>query len=277
MNDRSIKQLKRDLLSDIKILKQKINNSNIIGNSIQLNILSKIKKYHVINNLNDFQICDYMKNLLLECNENEKILKDNILFYFNVIHDDFFLYICKLILDSYITTQLFNKLLNDIYILTSKYTKLDKYSEIIFIKESQFYAEDNTYIENILNKINHYDEYKNIEETQKMRELNKQYENIISFELINKPNNNNYANCCGIYKLNTSKLINKKPIYECLEKQRFIGYSGGIWILTGCQWLDALIEESVDGNKNFGGFHSSINSDIIIGLSKWKEYDLIIK
>jgi hypothetical protein len=94
--------------------------------------------------------------------------------------------------------------------------------------------------------------------------------------LINKPNGSNYANCCGVYTIDTTKLINKKPVYISLEKQRFIGYSSGIWILTGCQWLDALMNESIDGNKNFGGFHNSLNSDILIGLSKWKEYDLII-
>ena len=284
MNDKSIKQLKKDILDDFNLIKKKINklyNYNIIGNSIQLNILLKIKKYHIINNLNDFQICDYIKNLLLECSENNKLTKENLLFYLNVIPDDFFLYICKLILDSYLTTQLFNKLLNDICILTSKYTQLDKYTEILFIKESLFFIEgtsgdDNDIIENILNKNNYYNEYKNIEETQKYKELNKLYENITSFELINKSGGSNYANCCGIYTIDTDKLINKQPIYLCSEKQRFIGYSGGIWILTGCQWLEALINDSIDGNKNFGGFHNSTNSDSVIGLSKWKEYDLII-
>jgi len=278
MNDKSIKQLKRDILDDFNLIKRKIKNLynyDIIGNSIQINILLKIKKYHLLNNLNDFQICDYMKNLLLECNDHNRLNEDYILFYLNVIPDDFFLYICKLILNSYLTTQLFNKLLNDICILTSKYTELDKYTEIKFITESQF-SDNDDIINKILNKLNYYDEYKNIEEHQRIKEFNKQYEDIESFELINKPNGSNYANCCGVYTIDTTKFINKKPVYISLEKQRFIGYSGGIWVLTGCQWLEALINESIDGNKNYGGFHNSINSDILIGLSKWKEYDLII-
>ena len=86
--------------------------------------------------------------------------------------------------------------------------------------------------------------------------------------LENKPNNNNYADCNGIYYKSEMKL-NDKSLYINIEKQKFIGWTGCSWCLTGCQWLDDIYEQQ---SKGFGGFHANINGNTKLSLSEWDNY-----
>ena len=89
-------------------------------------------------------------------------------------------------------------------------------------------------------------------------------------ELRNKKNNNNYANCSGIY-YKSSEILNDKAIYINPKKDRFIGWAGNYWCLTGTQWLDIIFENQENG---FGGFHSSINGNTKLSKSEWENYEV---
>jgi len=287
ISEKTIKQIKKDIIEDFNIVKDYIfEHYNVVikGTDIYGNILQKFKKYYSLNkdSINEIQIINFIKELLLSHNDDENfnfirstLTDDEIERYLNIIPHDFFRYICKKIFDSYMTSNMFYKLINDIRILTSKYDKDCRHIDIIFILESSYY-DDNEEVNNILNNLDGYIEYKNIQSKMELDKMNQEYRNIDRIELINKPDGNNYANCAGIYIRNLNKIINKEPVFLNDELNRFIAKSGDSWIVTGTQWLDDIIKESVDQEKYFGGFHSSISKLTVLALSKWKEYDIKI-
>ena len=88
-----------------------------------------------------------------------------------------------------------------------------------------------------------------------------------SIQFLNKPGSGNYANCDGVYIIDTSKLLNGQPVYVNAAKNRFLGYTGGNWVITGTQWLDGILKNQ----GSFGGFHGNSGKDVSAG---WNEYTI---
>ena len=100
-------------------------------------------------------------------------------------------------------------------------------------------------------------------------------ENFI--HLSNKPEGSNYANCDGYYIKYENKVVNNTAIFLNEHKGRFIGKSGSGWVLTGQEWLEAIIKESVNKTEHsFGGFHGSTNSSSSIITTTWKDYEVFV-
>lgn len=241
-------------------------------------ILQKFKYYFNYvqddNETKNIQKVRFIKNTLKEDN---KISKNNLNHYLSKIQDEFLLYVVNDILNSLDMDERYELLINDINNLSTIIDKTDVFSEIEFIKNSNFYI-DNDIINSILNKIPKYETYKNIKERENEKKLYKKYKNITKIELVNKVNGNNYASCDGIYNIDETQIVNKQPIFLNTKKKRFIANSNGGWILTSTEYLKAIIDESVNKTDHyFGGFHASTTSDAPIAMSKWKEYDIDIK
>ena len=79
-----------------------------------------------------------------------------------------------------------------------------------------------------------------------------------------KPGDGNYADCDGTYVLDP-RLLNGQPIYINAAKNRFIGFAGFSWIITGTELLNGLLA----GGVFSGGFH--FNSDPSV-LQAWGSY-----
>jgi hypothetical protein len=226
-------------------------------------------KYTNLKYFND-NINDIIKDFLSVFDhsiDNKIIEKNKINLWIKNIPSDFFSIIVNEIFTDIDINNKFNQLLQDIYQLNEKDTL---YFSIQIMEKSSFYEENNEFHKKIIMSIPGYENYKIIMEEKKNNIDTKK--NVIKVELFNKNDNNNYANCNGIYIKHDSKLINGFPTYVNLEKNRFIGWSCGCWVLTGTQWYDEFIETSKNEKKSFGGFHSSINDSTSINNSKWKEY-----
>ena len=86
-----------------------------------------------------------------------------------------------------------------------------------------------------------------------------------------KPGKENFANCDGTYLFN-GDMINGRPVYINLSKERFIAWNGGAWTLTGMQWYqDILSHSSGKDNFSFSGFHFSDNT-YYLSESQWEAY-----
>ena len=257
--------------------KEKLYVKNKKRNSIYV-ILQKYKYYFgYLENRNetlDIQKIRFLKNTL---KEDDKLENEELNYYFSKIQDDFLLLIVNDILESIDMEERYETLIVDIKNLTSSIDEKNNFPEIEFIKNSNFYIDNDT-INSILNKIPKYESYKNIKEQENEKKLYKKYKNITKIELVNKANGNNYAACDGVYIIDENQLINEQGVFINKKKNRFIANCNGGWILTSTEYLKAIIEESVGKTDHyFGGFHASISTDAPIALSKWKEYDVNIK
>lgn len=225
----------------------------------------------------DMKKITFFKHLLKAIHKIINIDYETIECYLSKTNDKFILYIVNDILNSIDMESRFNLLINDIDNLTKLVPINDIYADIKYVKDSNYFVE-NKEVKEILDKMPNYKVYKNICEKEEDKKKYEEYKNITSVELINKKDGNNYASCSGIYICDDTKIVNGKSIYIHNKNGRFIGYSGGGWILTSTEWLEAIIDESKNKNNHgFGGFHSTIScGEVPIALSKWKEYDIKI-
>jgi hypothetical protein len=226
-------------------------------------------KYNHLKYFND-NINDIIKDFLIVFDHqiDNKVLEINkINLWIKNIPSDFFNIIVNEIFTDIDINNKFDQLIHDIYQLNENDTL---YFSIQIMEKSSFYNKNNEKHQKIIQNIPGYENYKIISEQMKINtEKNK---NVIKIELFNKNDNNNYANCNGVYIKDNDKLINEYPTYVNIEKSRFIGWSCGCWVLTGMQWYEELIESTKIEKKGFGGFHSSINDSKFIHNSLWKEY-----
>ena len=204
---------------------------------------------------------------------NKQLDKTKINFYLNTIPPDFFDIIVGKIFKSIDINEKFDKFTQDIFDFMNKFNaNTDMFFPFELMKNSSFYDKDDVEQQKIFQSINGYEIYKTISEQKEIQLEVCKNNKIYQIELFNKETGNNYANCSGIYIKENTKLINKKPVYVNYPKERFISWSCGTWVLTGNQWLEEFIEKSKDTEFSFGSFHSSINSENSLHLSKWNEY-----
>jgi hypothetical protein len=229
----------------------------------------KTYKYNHLKYFND-NINDIIKDFLIVFDHsigNIKVEQNKIILWIKNIPSDFFNIIVNEIFTDIDINNKFDQLIQDIYQLNEKDTL---YFSIHIMENSSFYDKNNVEHKKIITNIPGYDNYKIICEQKKINaEKNK---NVIKIELFNKIDNNNYANCNGVYIKDSVKLINEYPTYVNIEKSRFIGWSCGCWVLTGIQWYDEFVESTKIEEKSFGGFHSSTNDAKSVNNSIWKEY-----
>lgn len=93
-----------------------------------------------------------------------------------------------------------------------------------------------------------------------------------SFNLVLIGGRDNHANCDGAYDRREGVQLNGKPVYVNAAKQRFIGFGGTNWVLTGMKWFDEITRAQ---SRGFGGFHSSTNGDVPVLESTWRSYSLM--
>ena len=279
-------QKEENIIYKISILKKEINELNTIKNDFFKNnktyFLKKYKRLYQLANIeiqkeykygylkyfND-NINDIIKDFLKEFDytiDDKEVTKNKINLWIKNIPNNFLNIIVHDIFNDIDINKRFEQLIQDIYQLNENDTL---YFSIQIVEKSSFYNEHDEEHVKIITNIPGYENYKTICEQKKISINNNK--DVIKLELFNKINNNNYANCNGIYVKDT-KLINDYPTYVNVEKSRFIGWSCGCWVLTGMQWYDEFVEGSKIEKKNFGGFHSSTNDSVKINNSKCNEY-----
>jgi len=81
-----------------------------------------------------------------------------------------------------------------------------------------------------------------------------------SYSIQTKQDEEDYAACSGVYTRQDSRgAMNGKPVYINEEKDRFLGYTGSVWEISGLAYMQEL-EKHHDANGfwpgTFGGFHA---------------------
>ena len=84
----------------------------------------------------------------------------------------------------------------------------------------------------------------------------------------NKPEGENYANCDGTYY--ERGRLNERPYFVNDAKQRWVGWNGSSWVITGNQWLNEIVRDQI---KGYGGFHSGTGDDLKPN-GQWKPYEV---
>ena len=74
---------------------------------------------------------------------------------------------------------------------------------------------------------------------------------LTGFKLTLLPEQNDYANCAGVYMEYPDVIVRDRPIYYNEEKNRIVFYGGMKWVLTAMNYLDAI-----KGGAT-GGFYKS--------------------
>jgi len=220
----------------------------------------------------------FFSQLLLHFQEEIGISKEQIHFYLAKTSDDFIYFTINYILESIDLEKAVRDFIINISTLTTLIPIDDNFAEIKFIRESNLFSDTNKLLVKMCSRLPRYNEFINILNHDKEESLKSEYDKITRIELISKEDSSNYANCNGIYNLDSDKIVNGKPIFVNMEKGRFIGRSESGWVLTGCQWLEDIIDKSASADKlySFGGFHSSLNQDVPVAMTKWKDYDVRI-
>jgi hypothetical protein len=160
--------------------------------------------------------------------------------------------------------------------------KLDVFMECSFICESQYYeslSEGKTKdaIGDILSKMKDYDKYSMRQRDAAREKLESETSDVDFIRVSSKPDAGNYASCDGYYMRDENSKVNGIAVFINEYKHRFIGRAGDTWIITGTQWLDGIIEESVKTpGFSFGGFHSSTNTSNSIITATWKDYEIFV-
>ena len=218
----------------------------------------------------------FVSQLLHQFQEEIQIPKDHIQFYLAKTSDDFIYYTINYILEAIDLEKAMRDFISNISTLTSLIPRNDNFAEIQFIRESHLFSAQNKLLVRMCSRLPRYKEFINILKHDKEETLKSEYEKITKVELISKEDGGNYANCNGVYKMDSDKLVNGKPVFVNPDKERFIGRCGSGWVLTGCQWLNDIVKESANKSNSFGGFHSSLNGEVPIAMSTWKDYDVRI-
>uniref|UniRef100_A0A6C0FBM5 Uncharacterized protein n=1 Tax=viral metagenome TaxID=1070528 RepID=A0A6C0FBM5_9ZZZZ len=160
--------------------------------------------------------------------------------------------------------------------------KMDMFMECSFICESDYYQslskdKQARINKDILSVTKGYDKYDIQQKEIKQQKIEEETQDIEFIRVSNKPDGGNYASCDGCYVRDENYKVNGTPVFINEYKSRFIARSGSTWIITGTQWMEAIVEESMEkSNHSFGGFHASTNTSNSIITATWKDYEIFV-